>query len=63
MMRLCHEHEDLVASNFYSHVGGHHCAEIFVLEGRLEEMSTKDTFTIDYSVPPMDDFGPLAETD
>ena len=32
MMHLRHEHEDLVASNFHSHVGGHHCMELFVLE-------------------------------
>jgi len=42
--------------------------ELFVLEGSLEEISTfvgqiratKDTPTIDYSVLPVDDFGPLA---
>lgn len=33
MMHLRHEHEGLVASNFHSHVGGHHCMELFVLEG------------------------------
>lgn len=68
MMHLRHEHEDTVASNFHSHVGGHHCMELFVLEGSLEEISTfvgkiratKDTLTIDYSVLPVDDFGPLA---
>jgi CopG family nickel-responsive transcriptional regulator len=69
MMHLRHEHEDIVASNFHSHVGGHHCMELFVLEGSLEEISTfvgkiratKDTLTIDYSVLPVDDFGPLAD--
>ena len=68
MMNLRHEHEDLVASNFHSHVGGHHCMELFVLEGSLEDISTfvgkirstKDTLTIDYSVSPVDDFGSLA---
>ena len=67
MMHLRHEHEDLVASNFHSHVGGHHCMELFVLEGSLEDISTfvgkiratQDTITIDYSVIPVDDFGPL----
>jgi CopG family nickel-responsive transcriptional regulator len=39
MMHLRHEHEDIVASNFHSHVGGHHCMELFVLEGSLEEIS------------------------
>ena len=69
MMRLRHEHEDIVVSNFHSHVGGHHCMELFVLDGSLEDISTfvgkiratKDTLTIDYSVLPVDDFGPLAD--
>ncbi|WP_119817910.1 nickel-responsive transcriptional regulator NikR [Halalkaliarchaeum desulfuricum] len=64
MMHLRHEHEDLVASNFHSHVGNHYCMELFVLEGDLEEISTfvgkiratKDTLSIDYSVMPVDDF-------
>ena len=42
-----------------------------VLEGSLEEISTfvgkiratKDTLTVDYSVLPVDDFGPLADMD
>ena len=71
MMHLRHEYEDVVASNFHSHVGEHHCMELFVLEGSLEEISafvgriraTKDTLTIDYSVLPVDDFGPLANID
>lgn len=61
--------KDLVASNFHSHVGGHHCMELFVLEGSLGDISTfvgktratKDTLTIDYSVLPVDYFGPLAD--
>ena len=69
MMRLRHEHEHLVAANFHSHVGDHHCMELFVLEGSLEEISafvgriraTRDTLTVDYSVIPVDEFGPLAE--
>jgi CopG family nickel-responsive transcriptional regulator len=71
MMRLRHEHEALVASNFHSHVGDHRCMELFVLEGALEDISTfvgkiratKDTLTVDYSVHPVDDFGPLADID
>jgi len=39
--------------------------ELFVLEGRLEDISTfvgkiratKDTLTVDYSVTPVDEFG------
>ncbi|QIO23376.1 CopG family ribbon-helix-helix protein [Haloarcula sp. JP-L23] len=69
MMRLRHEHEGLVASNFHSHVGEHRCMELFVLEGDLEEISTfvgkiratKDTLNIDYSVVPVDEFGALSD--
>jgi len=65
MMRLRHEHEGLVASNFHSHVGSHYCMELFVLEGQLEDISafvgkvraTKDTLSVDYSVLPVDDIG------
>ncbi|MBX0323675.1 CopG family ribbon-helix-helix protein [Halomicroarcula sp. F13] len=71
MMRLRHEHEGLVASNFHSHVGEHRCMELFVLEGDLEEISTfvgkiratKDTLNIDYSVVPVDEFGTLADVE
>jgi CopG family nickel-responsive transcriptional regulator len=64
MMRIRHEYEGLVASNIHSHVGGHFCMELFVLEGRLEEISTfvgriratKDTLSVDYSVMPVDEF-------
>ena len=64
-MRLRHEHEGIVASNFHSHVGSQYCMELFVLEGGLEEISafvgkvraTKDTLTVDYSVTPVDEFG------
>jgi CopG family nickel-responsive transcriptional regulator len=63
MMDLRHEHEGLVQSNFHSHVGDHHCMELFVLEGTLEAISTfvgkvravRDTLTVDYSVTPVDD--------
>ena len=69
MMHLRHEHEELVASNFHSHVGNHYCMELFVLEGRLDEISTfvgkiratQDTLSVDYSVMPVDDFDSLAE--
>mgnify|MGYP000314763391 CR=1 FL=1 len=68
MMQLRHEHEGLVASNFHSHVGEHHCMELFVLEGTLEEVSafvgkiraTRDTLTVDYSVTPVDGFDPAS---
>ena len=71
MMHLRHEHENLVASNFHSHVGNHYCMELFVLEGSLEEISafvgkiraTRDTLSVDYSVMPVDDFRPFAESE
>jgi len=71
MMELRHEHESLVASNFHSHVGGHRCMELFVLEGSLTDISvfvgkiraTQGTLNIDYSVIPVDDFGVGGETD
>ena len=67
MMRLRHKHEDLVASNFHSHVGAHYCMELFVLEGSLENISTfvgkiratKDTLNVDYSVMPVDGVSPF----
>ncbi|GAB7017796.1 CopG family ribbon-helix-helix protein [Halostagnicola bangensis] len=69
MMHLRHEHEDLVASNFHSHVGDHHCMELFVLEGALEDISTfvgkiratQDALTVDYSVIPVDSFDPISQ--
>lgn len=68
MMHLRHDHEELVISNFHSHVGDHYCMELFVLEGRLDEISsfvskiraTKDTLTVDYSVLPVDRIGTIA---
>jgi CopG family nickel-responsive transcriptional regulator len=68
MMHLRHDHENLVASNFHSHVGDHYCMELFVLEGRLDDISafvgkiraTKDTLSVDYSVLPVDDIGMLS---
>ena len=64
MMRLRHQHEDLVTSNFHSHVGETYCMELFILEGDLEGISefvgkiraTSDILTVDYSVIPVDDF-------
>ncbi|EMA36597.1 nickel-responsive transcriptional regulator NikR [Halococcus hamelinensis] len=64
MMHLRHEHDDLVASNFHSHVGNHYCMELFILDGDLEEISTfvgkiratRDTVSVDYSVMPVEDF-------
>lgn len=68
MMHLRHDHEDLVVSNFHSHVGDHYCMELFVLEGDLAAISTfvgqvratRDTLTVDYSVLPVDDITAIA---
>jgi len=62
MTRLRHEHEALVSSNVHTHVGDHHCVELFILEGTLAEISafvgkvraTTDTLTVDYAVIPVD---------
>ena len=67
MMQLRHDHEDIVASNFHSHVGDHYCVELFVLEGQLEDISTfvgkiratRDVVNVDYSVSPVDGFDSL----
>jgi CopG family nickel-responsive transcriptional regulator len=64
MMRLRHEHESLVTSNFHSHVGDRYCMELFILEGDLTGISefvgkiraTGSILTVDYSVIPVDDF-------
>jgi CopG family nickel-responsive transcriptional regulator len=68
LMHLRHEHDDLVSSHVHNHVGDHHCMELFVLEGQLEDISTfvgkvratKDTLTVDYSVTPVDGLHGLA---
>ncbi len=62
MIALRHEYDELVSSNVHNHVGDHFCMELFILEGSLEEISTfvgqiratQDTFSIDYSVMPVD---------
>ncbi|MFW5919991.1 MAG: CopG family ribbon-helix-helix protein [Halanaeroarchaeum sp.] len=68
MIELRHEYEGLVSSNVHSHVGDHHCMELFVLEGKLDDISafvervraTNDTLTVDYSVRPVDEFDEIA---
>ncbi|WP_255151892.1 CopG family ribbon-helix-helix protein [Halorarius halobius] len=69
MMQLRHEHENLVTSNVHNHVGDHYCLELFIVEGRLDEISTfvgkiratKNTLSVDYSVIPVDDFAARME--
>jgi CopG family nickel-responsive transcriptional regulator len=64
MMHLRHEHDELVASNFHSHVGNRYCMELFILDGSLEDISTfvgkiratQDIVSVDYSVNPVEDF-------
>lgn len=71
MMQLRHEYEGLVAANFHSHVGSAYCMELFVLEGQLDSISrfvgriraTKDILSVDYSVMPVDEFGPMADVE
>ena len=71
MMELRHEHEHLVASNVHSHVGDHHCMELFILEGNLESISTfvgkiratQETLSVDYSVIPVDGFAGALDVD
>ncbi len=66
LVKLRHDHDELVVSNFHSHVGDGHCTELFVLEGSLEEISefvgqvraTDETLSIDYSVLPVEEFSP-----
>ncbi|WP_181685191.1 nickel-responsive transcriptional regulator NikR [Halorhabdus salina] len=63
MMDVRHEYDDIVASNFHTHVGDKNCLELFVLEGTMDAISTvvgairatKDVHTVGYSVLPMDD--------
>lgn len=63
MIDLRHEYEGVVSSNVHSHVGDHHCMELFVLEGGLDDISafvgriraTDDTLSVDYSVQPVDE--------
>ncbi|KAB1197233.1 MULTISPECIES: CopG family ribbon-helix-helix protein [Haloferax] len=69
MMGLRHEYEGLVKSNFHNHVGNHYCMELFVLEGKLTDISTfvgkiratRDTLSVDYSVMPIDEFTGIPE--
>ena len=66
--RLRHEHEDRIASNVHSHVGDS-CLEVFVLEGRLADVSAfvgqarsiADVEAVDYSIVPLDAVGTLEE--
>lgn len=40
MRRLRHAHEKLVVSNVHNCLGADHCAELFVLQGDLDSIST-----------------------
>ncbi|MFB6200999.1 MAG: nickel-responsive transcriptional regulator NikR [Halorhabdus sp.] len=69
MMEIRHEFDDIVQSNFHTHVGDTVCLELFVLEGVLEAISTvvgairatQDVRTVSYSVLPMNDDHPSPE--
>ncbi|QGN07892.1 ribbon-helix-helix protein, CopG family [Halorhabdus sp. CBA1104] len=63
MMEIRHAFDDVVESNFHTHVGDNFCLELFVLDGSLDAISTvvgsiratQDIQTVSYSVLPMDD--------
>jgi len=38
LMRLRHEHDDLVSGNMHIHLGKTYCLEIFITEGEAEEV-------------------------
>jgi len=69
LMHLRHDHDELVISHVHNHVGDHYCMELFILEGKLTDISefvgriraTKDTLTVDYSVIPVDGFTALPD--
>ena len=64
MMDIRHKYyEDIVTSNYHTHVGDKYCLELFVLEGSMDAISevvgtiraTKNIRTVGYSVLPMDE--------
>ena len=63
LMDLRHEHESFVAANVHNHVGSRYCMELFVLEGRLDDISgfvgtvraMKKTLRVSHSVIPVDE--------
>lgn len=70
MMEIRHQYyDDIVTSNFHTHVGDKYCLELFVLEGSLDSISTvvgkiratKNIRSVGYSVMPMDEGPTLLE--
>ena len=63
LMDLRHEHESFVAANVHNHVGSRYCMELFVLEGRLDDISgfvgtvraMKKTLRVSHSIIPVDE--------
>jgi CopG family nickel-responsive transcriptional regulator len=40
LMRLRHEHDEIVSSNMHIHLGNNYCLEIFITEGEAEKVLT-----------------------
>lgn len=38
LMRLRHEHDEIVSSNMHIHLGKRYCLEVFITEGETEEV-------------------------
>jgi CopG family nickel-responsive transcriptional regulator len=38
LMRLRHQHDDIVSGNFHIHIGQEYCLEIFITEGEAERV-------------------------
>jgi len=38
LMRLRHEHDDIVSGNMHIHLGKRYCLEVFITEGETEEV-------------------------
>ncbi|WP_129116918.1 CopG family ribbon-helix-helix protein [Halegenticoccus tardaugens] len=63
LSRLRHAHDGVVRSNAHAHVGERYCAELFVLEGPIEDVSAfvgdaravRDVVAIEYSTIPLAD--------
>jgi CopG family nickel-responsive transcriptional regulator len=38
LMRLRHEHDDIVSSNMHIHLGEKYCLEVFITEGEVDQV-------------------------
>ena len=63
LTRVRHEYDSIVSANSHAHVGDQYCLELFVLEGRMDEIAgvintvrgVSDTRAVNYSVTPIGD--------